>query len=242
MVILRMNVVPRILNSIKIHNPSMLVFDMAGTTVNEGGIVYDTLYDTIKAANLDIRRDEIDNWHGANKNVVLDYFYCRTHNNLTLENKKLGRVKLREQFDKNLKSRYFDESNIKLMDENIPELFNKIRSNKIKIALNTGYNRDIQKSIVKKLNMDEFVDDYISSEDVSHGRPYPYMINRLMERNGVDDPGKIIKFGDSKNDILEGINARTGNSIGVLTGADTMDDLIASGANHVINSVMDIDI
>jgi len=29
--------------------------------------------------------------------------------------------------------------------------------------------------------MNEFIDDYISSEEVPRGRPYPYMIDSLIE-------------------------------------------------------------
>ena len=59
-----------------------LVFDMAGTTVNERGIVYKTLYNTIKNFNLDIESEnDIDKWHGANKYEVLDHFLYKTHKN-----------------------------------------------------------------------------------------------------------------------------------------------------------------
>ena len=49
--------------------------------------------------------------------------------------------------------------------------------------------------------MDELIDMYISSE-VKYGRPYPYMIYNLME-NDIQNPKSVIKFGDTKNDILE---------------------------------------
>ena len=55
--------------------------------------------------------------------------------------------------------------------------------------------------------MNEFIDDYISSEEVKYGRPYPYMIHKLMERNNIINSQNVIKFGDTNNDVLEGINA-----------------------------------
>ena len=39
----------------------ILVFDMAGTTVNEKGIVYETLYDTMKNFGLNIKKEDINN-------------------------------------------------------------------------------------------------------------------------------------------------------------------------------------
>ena len=56
-------------------------------------------------------------------------------------------------FEGYLKLEYFYENNIKLIDETLPETLNKIRSKNIKVALNTGYPRDIQETIINKLNM-----------------------------------------------------------------------------------------
>jgi phosphoglycolate phosphatase-like HAD superfamily hydrolase len=119
-----------------------------------------------------------------------------------------------------LKEKYFSSDEITLIHEDLPLIFNNIRKNNIKIALNTGYNKDIQHLIIKKLSMNEFIDDYISSEEVPKGRPYPFMINTLMERNGIENPNEVIKFGDTKVDVLEGINANCLASVGVLSGAD----------------------
>ena len=52
----------------------MIVCDMAGTTINEGGLVYKTLYDTMKNFNLDVNRKDIDYWYGANKYEVLEHY------------------------------------------------------------------------------------------------------------------------------------------------------------------------
>ena len=38
----------------------MLVFDMAGTTVNENGIVYQTLYETMKKYGLDVSKKTLN--------------------------------------------------------------------------------------------------------------------------------------------------------------------------------------
>ena len=89
----------------------------------------------------------------------------------------------------------------------MPKLFNKLRDNGVKIALNSGFSVDIQESLIENLNMREFIDGYISSESVPHGRPEPFMIQELMSRFDITDPAEVIKVGDSKNDILEGKNA-----------------------------------
>ena len=259
-----------ILNTIKNNQVAIpakiLVFDMAGTTINENGIVYKTLYKTIKDYGIEINENELIKWHGANKYDVLNHFLEKKKysvlaaSNLPIEygifnNKDHIKKELQQQlytnFNNNLKQAYLDpflDPPIKLMDENIPTLFNKIRSNGIKIALNTGYNKDIQQILIDKFNMTEFIDDYISSEEVNIGRPHSYMINKLIERNNiylsnnVYSSSDVIKFGDSVNDILEGHNARCIASVGVLSGADNKETLNTANPTHLIKSVMDIDV
>ena len=88
--------------------------------------------------------------------------------------------------------------------------------------------------------MNEFIDDYISSEEVPNGRPYPYMIKELMKRHNIIDSKQVIKIGDSTNDILEGKKANCFKSIGVLTGAETEEQLLNAGADLILNNIIDL--
>lgn len=218
------------------RNVQLMVFDMAGTTVNEGGLVYKTLYNTIKNFGLSIEEEEIKDWHGSNKYEVMDYFYT---------NRGLGhglKTDLFNQFDNNLLYEYNKEGNLELIDQEMPNLFNTFRKERnIKIALNTGYSRDLQETIVDSLGMRDFVDDFISSEDVKYGRPSPYMILELMNRNGVRNVENVVKIGDTPNDILEGLNAKCLMNVGVLSGTSDEETLVEAGASRVIDSVMNID-
>lgn len=221
----------------------MLVFDMAGTTVNENGIVYQTLYETMKKYGLDVSKKDIEYWHGANKYHALEHFLSQyigkstsySQNNLNMF--ETEKKKLNQMFDENLKERYFDKSSISLIDESMPVLFNSFREKNIKITLNTGYSKEIQENIIRTLNMNEFIDGYISSEDVKYGRPYPYMIYNLMEKFEVESSQDVIKIGDTVNDMLEGRNARC-LTIGVLSGADSREKL--KKCHYILESVMDL--
>lgn len=218
----------------------LIVCDMAGTTVNEGGIVYKTLYKTIKDYGIQIEENDISKWYGANKTEVLNHFLVHDPK---FKNQSLQILpELLENFKINLKKSYFEENCLSLIDPELPTLFNKIRNMGIKIALNTGYSRDIQSGIIDKLNMENFVDGYISSEDVLDGRPKPYMINTLMKRFNIQNSKEVVKIGDSVNDIKEGKNARCKYSVGVLSGAETKENLVNTGADFVINSVMDLEL
>jgi len=226
-----------IIKNIKYNNVKLLVFDMAGTTVNEHGIVYETLYTTMNNYGLSVSRDDIQKWHGANKYEVLNNYLGKKYSGDDIINKNI-RQQLHTNFDINLKDRYFTNSNVTLIDNKLPELFNSLREKNIKIALNTGYSKEIQGAIIDKLRMGEFIDTYISSEEVKYGRPYPYMIYHLMEKCGIQNPKSVIKFGDTKNDILEGLNAQCLASVGVLSGAD--EEKHINGGDLILDSVMDI--
>ncbi len=215
----------------------LMVCDMAGTTVNEGGIVYKTLYNTIKGFNISIKPEDMKNWYGVNKTEVLQHFINtekKYHDNPDILSKML------KTFKNNLKKSYFEEDAVKLIHPDLPASFNLLRNNDIKIALNTGYSIDIQESLLDALNMRDFIDGYISSESVPHGRPEPYMINELITRFKIEDSSQVVKVGDTIADILEGKNAKCGKVVGVLTGAETKEKLIEAGADYVLDSVMNI--
>jgi phosphonatase-like hydrolase len=215
----------------------LLVCDMAGTTVNEGGIVYKTLYNTIKGYDIYIEPDDMKNWYGVNKTEVLQHF-INTDNEYKDNDAILPQML--NSFKKNLKKSYFEDKSVKLMDPGLPDLFNSLRARGIKIALNTGYSVDIQEALLDTLNMRDFIDGYISSESVPHGRPEPFMIQELMTRFNITDSESVVKVGDSINDILEGKNAKCFKSIGVLSGAESKEKLLDAGADLVIDSVMDL--
>ena len=107
----------------------------------------------------------------------------------------------------------------------------------IKILKDGDY---FQKEIINHFNLDSHIDDFISSEEVKYGRPYPYMIHELMTRFDIRHPKHVAKVGDTKNDMKEGVNARCGINIGVLSGFESKDRLFESGADVVVNKITDL--
>lgn len=215
----------------------MAVFDMAGTVINEGGAVYTTLYETLRNYGLNVTPEDITKWHGANKYEVLDHFLDRESTKVEFMTRRYA---LRDMFEDNLKQTYFTRNAVKLIDPSVPKLFEGMRWNGTKIALNTGYSSEIQLAIIKNLHLDEIIDDKIASDEVVRGRPYPHMIEQLMVNNNIDDPSRVMKVGDTPNDILEGRRAKCAKQYGVLSGAGTHDSLKKAGATEVLNSIIDL--
>ena len=219
----------------RLRSTRMLICDMAGTTIQEKGIVYNSLFNTIKLIKSDLLRSDISKFSGYNKNEVIKYFVDKqkmSSPDVVLNN-------LKSEFNYYIKKEYINNNSVKLMDKNLPSFFNLLRDQDIKICLNTGYNKNIQNLLIDKLGLLDCIDDYISSEEVDRGRPYPYMIERLITRNNIDDPQEVIKIGDTIIDIKEGKNAGC-KTVGVLSGSGSKEELKKSNPDFIINNIMDL--
>lgn len=214
----------------------MIVCDMAGTIINEHGLVYKTLMNTLKKIGV---REKVESWYGLEKRYVIDTMVDKY--GPYGDNRQLKKS-LYLDFQNNLHDAYFGKkSKLSLIHPNIPNYFNELREKNMVVALNTGYNRDFQKKIIDHFNMESYIDDYISSEDVHFGRPEPYMIYKLMGRNDIDDSKYVIKVGDTKTDMMEGRAAECGMIVGVLSGADSREEL-SKYSTHIVDNIVNLKI
>ena len=226
------------MNILACRGITLMVCDMAGTVINEGGLVYKTLYETLKNNNIPVKKSDMNDWHGQQKRQVISNMIDKY---LPHEMHK-GEIKnyCYDEFDVKLDDAYFGKhSRISLIDPELPNFFQRLRFNGVKIALNTGYERNFQKKIINHFNMNEYIDDFISSADVRMGRPFPYMIHRIMERNDIISVKHVAKVGDTRNDVLEGKNAGCGITIAVQTGAGTTKDFLQ--ADMIVDKITNID-
>ena len=219
----------------RLRSTKMLICDMAGTTIQEKGIVYNSLFKTIKLIKPDLLRSDIYKFSGYNKNEVIKYFV----NQQRMDSPQVVINNLSSEFNYFLKKEYQNNESVKLIDPKLPVFFNVLRDTGIKICLNTGYNKEIQNLLIDNLGLLDCIDDYISSEEVDRGRPYPFMIERLMTRNNVEYPSEVIKIGDSIADIKEGKNAGC-KTVGVLSGATSKALLQYENPDYIINNIMSL--
>ena len=208
-------------------NISLVVSDMAGTILNEQGIIYDALYNTLHTLEYKVDKDDKKLWYGKDKNEVLQQY-------IHPDQSEYAECLLLSQ----LENEYFTNSKIKLID-NVLDTFQELRENNIKIALNTGYPKQFQSKIIDHFNLNDYIDYHISSQQVLSGRPDPYMIFRLMEETDTKNVKYVAKIGDTINDMLEGTNAGCGLTIGVLSGAGNRDEL-SRLADLIVNDITEI--
>ncbi|MEX6625498.1 phosphonatase-like hydrolase [Tenacibaculum salmonis] len=211
----------------------MVVFDMAGTTVDEQNVVYKTLHKAIVAANVEVSLETVLEYgagkekHKAIKDVLIHLNSDKLKDSQTIF----------DNFKKLLAVAYgvLEVKPIK----GVEKVLLNLRSEGIKVVLNTGYDRKTATLLLDKLQWDEKIhyDALITASDVVNGRPHPDMIFQAMELFGITDASKVLKAGDSAIDIEEGKNAGCGITVGVLSGAQTKEQLEKEKPTYVLESL-----
>ena len=119
-------------------------------------------------------------------------------------------------------------------------IFALLRAHGIKVALNTGFSRDIAQAILTRLGWNERIDALIASDEVPAGRPAPYMAQALLRRFGIDDARRLVKIGDTEVDIGEGRNAGAGLVVAVTTGAFSRAELEPYAPDAIVDSLFEL--
>lgn len=104
------------------------------------------------------------------------------------------------------------------------ETVDALRQRGLQIGSCTGYTRAIMEPLIPVAQNNGYSPDYVvTSDEVSKGRPAPWMAIKLAEQMGVYPMSAVVKVGDTVADIAEGLNAgmwtigiaRTGNELGL---------------------------
>ncbi|OXA78418.1 phosphonatase-like hydrolase [Flavobacterium aquidurense] len=217
----------------KINEIEMVVFDMAGTTIDEQNIVYKSLHKAINKFGIDVSL-ELVLAIGAGKEKYQAIKDILSH----LDNNDLDKTALIfEYFKEILDQEYLTASVFPI--EGVEEVLEKLKKDGIKIVLNTGYSSEVANTLLEKLKWTEGnqYDALITASDVVIGRPSPEMIVKAMELFGIVDASKVLKAGDSVIDIEEGKNANCGLTIGVLSGAQTRSQLKEANPDYILDSL-----
>lgn len=215
----------------------MVVFDMAGTTVDEDNVVYKTLQETIVHYSFPVTLDQVLEF-GAGKEKLQAIVDILENTGYQVSSENIGLIYA--YFIDRLAENY-ENLNVKPLPD-VECTFKELKERNIKVVLNTGYDRKTAESLIAKLgwdNLNQF-DLLITASDVNNNRPQPDMILLAMLKLGISDPGKIIKVGDSTVDIQEGQNAKCGLSIGVTTGAHTREQLEEANPDYIIDNLFEL--
>ena len=108
---------------------------------------------------------------------------------------------------------------------------------KLLLATTTGFDRPLCTAILARLGWQHYFAASITSDDVSDGRPAPYMLFRAMEAAHVNETAQVMAVGDTPLDLQAANNGGLGAAIGVFSGAATEDRLRKERNSGVLPSV-----
>jgi phosphonatase-like hydrolase len=210
----------------------LVCFDMAGTTVVDDGQVPQAFAAALAEHGIAVGTGDIRNVRGASKRqAILD---------LLPEGPDRS-----EKAHKALAS--FREHLARLYQGTVREIpgasgtFRWLRSRGVRVALNTGFDRETAQMLLEALRWRQgVVDAVVCGDDVERGRPAPDMIFRCMKLTGISDAGSVANVGDTVLDLQAGHSAGVRWNIGVLTGAHDRALMTAQPHTRLLSSVAEL--
>jgi phosphonatase-like hydrolase len=216
----------------------LVVFDMAGTTVDDGDAVARCFREALAHVGVDVDSAAANSVMGMPKPEAIRILVGRSPHAETL----LGRVSgIHAYFVARMSHFYRTDSALREVP-GTRSVFEALHRAGIKVALNSGFSRDIAAIIIERLGWarEGLIDASITSDEAERGRPHPDMIQKLMKSVGVSDPRRVMKVGDTPVDLQEGTNAGCGSVVGVTRGTHTRAQLEGYPHTDLVESVADI--
>ncbi|MFJ6565950.1 HAD family hydrolase [Streptomyces sp. NPDC091292] len=219
------------------HGIRLVVLDMAGTTVADGGLVERAFSTAAERLGVEPGTDD-----HARKLA-----YVRA----TMGESKIS--VFRHLFgDEDLAQRAntaFEEAYGELVDGGlIAEIpgaratIEALRESGRTVVLTTGFARTTQDALLDALGWRDLGLLTLCPADAGgRGRPYPDLVLEAFLRAGAADAlRQVAVAGDTSYDMLSGVRAGAGVVAGVLTGAHGDAELRAAGATDVLGSVVEL--
>ncbi|MEJ3405487.1 phosphonatase-like hydrolase [Rathayibacter sp. YIM 133350] len=210
----------------------LVSLDMAGTTIDEGGVVYELVQETIEGElSRPVPADVLARWTGTSKREAIEGILAEMDGDVARADV------LFQEFLVRLAEAYSREAPTAL--PGVGEAIIELRRNGVAVVLQTGYTREVAESLLDAVGwaVGRDIDGLVTSDEVAASRPAPYLVFRSMEVAGVHSVDEVLVAGDTPNDLGAGINAGARLVVGVLTGAATAEELGRHRHTHILGSV-----
>jgi phosphonatase-like hydrolase len=212
----------------------LVIFDIAGTIIEDHGEVVTAFAAALAKNGVRADKDELKAWKGASKREVIRHFVEQHGSKGNMEEQVETTYRsFREELE-----RAYSERLIPI--DGAEGTFAWCREHHIQMATTTGFYREVSEMILRNLGWESLFSANVSSSDVSHGRPAPFMIFRAMEMTNARDVRQVINVGDTPLDLQSGTNAGVRGVVGVLTGAHDRESLSREPHTHILASVAGI--
>jgi phosphonatase-like hydrolase len=213
----------------------MVAFDVAGTVLNDDGLVISAFRNAFEATQPDLWPTHGEQW----TQYAID---TMGQSKIHVFTELLGDAE--KAYQANLA---FEESYVTEIAEvgatpiaGAEDLFKYLRAKGIAVALTTGFSRSTLDTLLSQLGWKDLIDLSVTPSEAGRGRPHPDMLKMAVEVLGVTDSANVIVCGDTAADMQSAVAFGAGQVIGVLSGAHDQQTLHDAGATSVINSVADL--
>jgi phosphoglycolate phosphatase len=215
----------------------LVVLDMAGTTVADGGLVERAF--ARAAAELGVEPGSADH---AEK---LDYVRATMgESKISVFRHLFGEESLAQRANSAFEKAYGElvDGGLIAPVAGAREAIEELAQDGRTVVLTTGFARVTQDAILDALGWRELVPLTLCPADAGgRGRPYPDMVlQAFLRTRAAEGVRQIAVVGDTSYDMLSGVRAGAGVVAGVLTGAHGEEALRAAGATRVLASVAEL--
>ncbi|MFD1469811.1 HAD family hydrolase [Hymenobacter caeli] len=229
----------------------LVVLDMAGTTVRDQHEVEACFAQAAAATGLRATAARILAVQGLAKRFVFETLWREQLGPAVRPSALAARVdQSYEAFRKILEGHYRTAEVVPT--EGCLELLAFLRGQGIRIALTTGFYREVTDLILHRLGWDAgldaqhrgsahaIIDLSIASDEVAEGRPAPLMIQKAMRAFGIADPQRVYNVGDTPSDLESGRRAGCARSLGVVNGTHSRPQLAACPNDGLLASLAEL--
>jgi len=215
----------------------LVVFDIAGTTVEDKGNINHAFCSAFANKGLEVSKQDVDQVMGYEKMQAIQLLNIKYNFNLNT----VTVAAIHETFIQEMVTFYSHHVVLEPQPYAI-EIFDWLQSKNIKVALNTGFSRKITDALLYNLKWQShpLIDAVVCSDEVVKGRPEPFMIYKIMEALELTSPKNVIKVGDTEVDINEGKNSGCGLVVAITTGAYKRDQLMPYQPDFIIDSLLEL--
>ena len=226
----------------------LVTFDMAGTTVRDDREVEKCFMQEAANTGLQAPSDRVIAMMGISKKLVFQTLWADQidkEDPSYTSNVETSFIEFKQILENHYRTQTVEPT------EGCLELYDWLRSQQIKIALTTGFYREVTDIILNRLGWDRGLNkNYIGTEDsliqasitpseiyIQEGRPAPYMIQKAMYLLEITDPKQVVCIGDTPSDLASGKNAGCLYTFGVTNGTHTKEQLAAYPHDGLVSSL-----
>lgn len=209
--------------------PKAVIFDVDGTLIDTVGLHAKAWADTFRHYGRDVPADEVRGQIGKGGDQLMPVFLDEN----TIENQG---EEIEQHRSELFKERYLPQAR---GFPKVRELFEKIRSEGIRIGLGSSCKSDELDGYMELAGVQGLVDAKTTSDDADRSKPFPDIFQAALGKLGEVQPKDVVVVGDSPYDAEAA--AKTGmRTVGLLSGGFSEDELRRAGCVAVYKDPADL--